>query len=103
VDFINEGLEVEASAIPVEPTNAQIITASHFQGQPLGHLRGNVGATGVGDLALTGSGLAVTLKNAVMLDPSFAFGVRPLRNGQLTWRTTVGVTTGAANARAVVA
>ncbi len=99
VGFIFLGLVVRAKCIPVEPTSGNLLAAARFQGFALGRLL----STGSADLVITGSGVSVTLKNAGLTESALAFGGKPLRNGELVWETTVGFTTGAPAARAVVA
>jgi len=103
VDMIVEGLKVRAMCIPIGPTMAQVATAANLQGtsNPLGRLsRG--GATVAADLVLTGAGTSLTLKNAAIKQNATHWGVRPLRQGEVVWETTVGFTAGVAAARAVV-
>jgi hypothetical protein len=99
VDFILTNFAGTARGIPVEPTNAQIATAAAMQGSALGRLLSASSA----DLAITGSGVAVTLKNAGISRHGFAFGSKPLRNGEITWETTQGFSAGVQQARAVIA
>lgn len=99
VGYILTGLVCRAKCIPVEATGAQLDTASKFSGAVLGRLLGDQAS----DLTITGSGVSIVLKNAGIVDHGFAFGAVPLRNGEVTWETTVGFSAGAAAARATVA
>ncbi len=103
VDFtIGENtLQGSCKCIPIQPTAAQIEAQAAAQGVQMGTLLSN----NVADLVLTGNGGApiVTLKNAGITEHGYAFGIEPLRVGELTWMTTRGFTTGAPNAVATVA
>ena len=71
------------------------------QGVPFGTLlSGNVA-----DLTLTGNGGSpvVILKNAGITDHGYAFGIEPLRQGEVTWTTARGFTAGTPDAVANVA
>lgn len=99
VDMILTDFMAEASGIPVEPTLAQIDAASQLQGTALGGLMSAASA----DLAITGTGVGITLKNASLISAAPTWGAIPLRNGLHKWRTNVGFTTGTPAVRAIVA
>jgi hypothetical protein len=71
------------------------------QGVPFGTLL----STNVADLTLTGNGGSpiIVLKNAGITEHGYAFGIAPLRQGEITWTTTRGFTAGVPNAVASVA
>ncbi len=105
IDMAITGFSGMAKCIPVEPTMAQIETAANA-GANAANLLGRLlsgGATAAADLVITGSGVSVTLKNAGISEHGYAFGAVPLRNGEITWETTVGFSAGTAAARAVLA
>lgn len=90
VDFI-----ARARCLPVGPTVAQMNSQAYFD-QALGALESGNAA----DLALTASGLSVTLKNAIIANPhAIQFDRQLDRIGEVTWESTAA---GGA-ARAVVA
>jgi hypothetical protein len=103
VDFtIGENtLQGTCKAIPIQPTMAQMEAQAASQGVALGTLLSN----NVADLTLTGAGGApvVVLKNAGVTEHGYAFGIEPLRQGEVTWTTTRGFSTGAPAAVATVA
>lgn len=103
VDFtIGENvLQASCKCIPIQPTAAQIEAQAAAQGFQLGTLLSNTNA----DLTLTGNGGApvVVLKGAAISEHGYAFGIEPLRIGELTWMTTRGFSTGAPAAVATVA
>jgi len=82
-------------------TMAQLEAQAAAQGVALGTLLSGLSA----DLVLTASAGApvVTLKNAAIIEHGYAFGAEPLRQGEVTWVTSRGFTTGAPNAVATVA
>jgi hypothetical protein len=103
VDFtIGENvLQATCRAIPIQPTLAQIEAQVAAQGFQMGTLLSNTSA----DLTLTGNGGApvIVLKNAGAAEHGYAFGIEPLRVGEIAWMTTRGFTTGAPQAVATVA
>lgn len=103
VDFtIGENvLQGSCKAIPIQPTMAQMEAQAASQGVALGTLLSN----NVADLTLTGAGGApvIVLKNAGVTEHGYAFGIEPLRQGEVTWMTIRGFSTGAPAAVATVA
>jgi hypothetical protein len=103
VDFtIGENvLQGTCKCIPILPTMAQIEAQAAAQGVALGSLLGNL----VADLTLTAAGSGapvIVLKNAALTEHSYAFGIEPLRIGELTWQTTRGFSAGTPAAVATV-
>lgn len=101
VDMALQGLIARAKCVPVEPTQQQILDAARAQGAnaALGRLL----SAGSADLVLTGSGVAVTLYDAGLMEFGARFGSEVLRNNEVGWETTRGFTAGAADAVAAVA
>jgi hypothetical protein len=103
VDFtIGENiLQSSCKCVPIQPTMAELEVQVAAQGVPFGTLlSGNVA-----DLTLTGNGGSpvVILKNAGITEHGYAFGIEPLRQGEVTWTTTRGFTAGAPEPVASVA
>ena len=94
-------LQGACKCIPIQPTMAELEAQVAAQGVPLGALM----SANVADLTLTGNGGSpvIVLKSAGILEHGYAFGIEPLRQGEITWTTTRGFTAGAANAVASVA
>jgi hypothetical protein len=99
IDVVIKDMVATARCIPLQPTLAQIETAAAFQGRALGSRLGST----AGDLVFSGSGVSVTLKKAAMTRWAPAFGVTPLRVGEVGWTTNRGITAGVADAVAAVA
>lgn len=103
VDFtIGENvLQGACKCIPIQPTMAQLESQVAAQGVQLGTLLSNLSA----DLVLTGNGgaPAITLKNAAISEHGYAFGIEPLRQGEITWTTTRGFTSNAPDSVATAA
>lgn len=99
VDMTVKDMVGSAKCVPIGPTMAQIKTEGVFE-TALGTLQGANAA----DLVWTGSGGSpvITLKNAALGENGLAFGIEPLRNGELAWNTTRGFSAGAAVAVATV-
>ena len=85
--------------IPIQPTLTQIETAARAQGTAFGALLSATAA----DLVLTGSGISVTLSGAAITEHGYAFGVTPLRVGEMTFKTTRGFAAGVPAAVGVMA
>jgi hypothetical protein len=100
IDMTIKDMVASAKCIPIGPTVAQLKAQSQFE-TALGTLQ----SANAADLIWTGSGGApvVTLKNAAMGEWAEAFGVEPLRNGEVAWNTTRGFSTGSPVAVATVA
>lgn len=102
VDKILTGFMGRAKGIPLGPTIAQIEARLMFQGtgNPLGSLLSDGGS----DLILTGTTPAavITLKGAAITGWRPVMGATPLLNGEVTWETTRGFTTGTGAAIATV-
>lgn len=88
-------------AIPIPTTMAQLEAQAAAQGVAMGALLSGLSA----DLTLTGSAGApiIVLKGAGIVEHGYAFGAEPLRQGEVTWETTRGFTTGAPAAIATAA
>jgi hypothetical protein len=91
------GLIGGCKCIPIGPTLAQIDTHQATQAA-----HGALLSAGAADLTLTGTGVSVVLKGSAATESGTAFGVEPLRNGEMAWETTRGFTTGTPNAVATV-
>lgn len=98
-DYVLQNMMATAKCIPIGPTIAQIEAAALSQGVALGTLLSSSSA----DLSLTAGTHSVTLKNAGILDYGYAFGVEPLRLGEITFATTRGFAAGVPAAVAAVA
>jgi len=100
VDFYvgSGGLVGSCKAVPIGPTMAQIDTQ-----QGVGSAHGALLSTGEADLTITGTGVSVVLKNASMVETGTAFGIDPLRVGEVSWETTRGFAAGVVSAVATVA
>lgn len=105
-DMIISGFMGRASCRPInQPTMAQLEAAANTGANAsnvLGRLLSG-GQTAAADLAITGSGVSVTLKNAGIADHGYAFSPSEQRFGEVTWESTVGFSAGTAAARAVLA
>jgi len=103
IDFtIGENvLQGSCECIPIQPTVAELEAQVAAQGVPFGTFLGATAA----DLTLTGNGGSpvVVLKNAGITEHGYAFGIEPLRQGEITWMTTRGFTAGLPDAIASVA
>jgi len=103
VDFtIGENvLQGACKCIPIQPTMAELEAQLAAQGVPLGALM----SSNVADLTLTGNGGSpvIVLKSAGIAEHGYAFGIEPLRQGEITWTTTRGFTAGVPDATASVA
>lgn len=95
IDMIVQDCAVLARAIPLQGTLAQYETAVGFQGRALGS---RVGATSGADLTFTGSGVAITLKQAFATRWAPAFGQSPLRVGEMAWMSSRTFSGGVAGA-----
>jgi hypothetical protein len=103
VDFtIGENvLQGTCKCIPIQPTMAELEAQVAAQGVPFGSLL----SANAADLTLTGNGGSpvVVLKSAGITEHGYAFGIEPLRQGEITWTTTRGFTAGVPNAIASIA
>jgi hypothetical protein len=103
VDFTigENALQGACSCIPVQPTMAQLEAQVAAQGVQIGTFLSNNSA----DLTLTGNGGSpvITLKGAAISEHGYAFGIEPLRQGEITWMTTRGFTSNVPNPVAAVA
>ena len=89
----------QCRVIPVGPSVAQLEAQAAAQGVQLGTLLSNTAA----DLTITGNGGgSVVLKSAGIKEHGYAFGIEPLRLGEVLFETTRGFTAGVANAVATV-
>jgi hypothetical protein len=94
-------LQGACKCVPIQPTIAELEAQVAAQGVPLGTLM----SANVADLTLTGNGGSpvIVLKSAGIAEHGYAFGIEPLRQGEITWTTTRGFTAGVADAVASVA
>jgi hypothetical protein len=103
VDFtIGENvLQGACKCIPIQPMMAELEAQVAAQGLPLGVLM----SANVADLTLTGNGGSpvIVLKSAGIAEHGYAFGIEPLRQGEITWTTTRGFTAGVPDAVGSVA
>lgn len=103
VDFtIGENvLQGSCKVTPIGNTIAQLEAQASAQGVALGSLLSGLSA----DLVLTGApgSPVVTLKSAGITEHGYAFGIEPLRQGEVTFMTTRGFTANAPNVIATVA
>ena len=58
---------------------------------------------GAADLAITGSGVSVTVKNATLRQAGYVFGGVPIRNGELGWESTIAFSAGVPACQLVLA
>lgn len=91
------GLVASCKCVPIGPTMAQIDT---HQNAHAAH--GALLSAGAADLTLTGTSASVVLKGSALTETGTAFGVDPLRVGEVSWETTRGVSAGVASAVATV-
>lgn len=97
IDKTLSGLEVVAKCEPLTVTEAQLITA-------LGMDRAMGGGLNTGnDLVITGTGVSVTVKNAVVQGASPVFGSEANRLGMIEFTAARKFTTGVPDAMYVVA
>jgi hypothetical protein len=90
VDFTLRNFMGGCRCIPIGPSLAQIESASRAQG--LAH--GGLASTSSADLTWSASGISVVLYGAQMTEHGYAFGVEPLRVGEMAWVTTRGFSAG---------
>lgn len=100
-DMRIDSLRVMAKCIPVGPTAAQIEAALKAQGS--GAVEGRRNSLGAADLAITGSGISVTVKNAALRQAGYVFGGVPIRNGELGWESTIAFSAGVPACQLVLA
>lgn len=86
VDFDVEDVIIKVKGIPLEPTNAQMLAPTGVNTGLLGRLRSAGTTDSSKDMAITGSGVALTLYKMAMLQQQFAWGAKPLRNGEVVWQ-----------------
>lgn len=98
VDMTLTGLIATCRCIPLAPTLAQLEAQMAAQGKAHGSLLSGSGA----DLTLTAGSNSVVLKSAGPIEHGYAFGVEPLRIGEMGWETTRGFSSGVAAAMATV-
>jgi hypothetical protein len=98
VDMTLAGFVGGCRCIPLGATLAQIESQAAAQGSPFGTLL----SANAADLTLAGGGSSVVLKNAGLAEHGYAFGVVPLRTGEVAWNTTRGFAAGAPAAVATV-
>lgn len=97
------GVIVSARCIPVDITQANIITALDYQEGA--SRRGKSGNPLASDLVITGAdgSAIVTLKSAKLLSAGMRFGAGIVRNGELAWVATRNFTAGVGGALATLA
>ena len=99
VDMTIAGLVGTCRCIPLGPTLAQIETEN--QTQALAH--GTLLSAGAANLVITAGANSVTLNGAGAIESGHAYGIRPLRVGEMAWATTRGFTLGVPGAVAALA
>src|SRR6185312_15019530 len=103
VDFTigESALQGTCKCVPIQPTIAELEAEVAAQGVPFGTLL----SANVADLTLAGNGGSpvVVLKHAGITEHGYAFGIEPLRQGEIVWSTTRGFTSGVPDAVASVA
>lgn len=100
-DMRIDSIRYMAKCIPVGPTAAQIEAALKAQGT--GATEGRRQSAGAADLAITGSGISATIKNAALRSAGYVFGGIPLRNGELGWESTIALSGGTPACQLVLA
>lgn len=99
-DMTIGGLVGNCKCIPIGPTIAQVEASMLSAGAAPGSLL----SAGAADLTLTGAGGgSVVLKNAGPIEHGYAFGVEPLRLGEIGWETTRAFAAGVPAAVGVIA
>jgi len=94
VDMTVQDMIAGVKCIPIGPTLAQGELVANSQGSAMGAALSNA-TTAAADLTLTGAGGgSVVAKSAGMTENGFAFGVEPLRIGEMAWETTRGFAAG---------
>lgn len=86
IDWRYQNLEVMATAVPLGPTESDIVTAMKVQG--VGAKRGSSLGNGQNDLVITGTGVSVTLTQAAIKTAGFRFGPTVIRNGEVGFLAT---------------
>lgn len=102
VDKILTSFMGRARGIPLGPTIAQIEARMNYQGS--GNPLGSLLSDGDDDLVLTGAAPSsvITLKGAAITNWRPVMGATPLLNGEVTWETTRGFSSGTGAAIATV-
>ena len=106
--YIGEGgLIGGAKCIPIGPTMAQLDTAQALGGgttasPATGSAHGTLLSAGQADLTIASTHISVALKYAGLTDSGNAFGIDPLRIGEVAWETTRGFSSGTAQAVTVI-
>lgn len=100
-DMRIDSIRFMAKCIPVGPTAANIEAALKAQGS--GAVEGRRNSLGAADLAITGSGISATIKNATLRQAGYVFGGVPIRNGELGWESTIAFSTGVPACQLVLA
>lgn len=105
VDFTHNGLVASCKCIPIQPTMVQVEAQAKLGGNGTGNgtAHGTLLGGNVADLTLTGTGVTVVLKNAAIEDSGYVWSNEKLRQGEISFATTRGFTTGVPNAVATVA
>jgi hypothetical protein len=98
MDVVITGLRGRAKCVPIGPSIAQLEAQQQAGGDVLGSLLSGVSA----DLTLTGGSHSVVLKSAGIVEHGYAFGVVPLRLGEVVWETTRGFSAGVPQGLATV-
>ena len=94
VDMVIDSLIGRIRGIPVGPTAAQIDARMLFQGT--GNPLGSMLSDGASDMTLTSTApsVSIVMKGAAITSWRPVMGSVPLLNGEVTWETTRGFTTG---------
>ena len=100
-DYRIKGYRAFARGLALEPTLVQRLDSLGVQGT--GYAQGRRRSASAADLVISGTGLSVTAKAADLKSAPFTFGNETLRNGDLGFQTQLGFTSGAADARLVLA
>jgi hypothetical protein len=85
-----EGMIAALKCIPIGPTLPQVDTA-----QAIAADLGALLSASAADITLTSGSNSIGLKQAGIVSASTAFGIVPLRQGEVTWETTRGFSAGA--------
>ncbi len=99
-DMSLQGLVARARCIPIEPTQAQALTAARYGGSS--NALGRLLSASAADLTITGTGVSIVLKSAGLMEHGAVFGGADLRNGEFAWESTRGFSAGVAAANATV-
>ena len=94
VDMIFSNLEVSATAKPIGPTQAELLTARKFQGTGAG--LGVSKADGASDLIISATGQYFYVYGAILTESPLAWASEDNRLGDCTWKATRAMASGVA-------